>query len=172
LSEPTHHLGRVTLLRAEAFGEPGQRTFRIRADSPGGSASLWVEREQLQALSLAIRQVLASRPPGEPEEAEEPPPTTIDENAEPTVEFKVGRLSLGYDESDQSFTLYTHDLEGEPEAPPTATCEATVAQVRALSDEIERIVAAGRPRCFLCGQPIEAGQHVCPRSNGHGQLER
>jgi uncharacterized repeat protein (TIGR03847 family) len=172
LSEPTHHLGRAALLKAEAFGEPGQRTFRIRVGAPGGSASLWVEREQLEALSLAIRQVLASRPPGEPEAAEELPPAAIDEGAEPTVEFKVGRLSLGYDESDQSFTLYTHDLEAEPESPPTATCEATAAQARALSEGIEQIVAAGRPRCFLCGQPIEAGQHVCPRSNGHGQLER
>jgi hypothetical protein len=28
------------------------------------------------------------------------------------------------------------------------------------------VVAAGRPRCPLCGAPIE-GKHVCPASNGH-----
>ncbi|HAI99827.1 MAG TPA: DUF3090 domain-containing protein, partial [Dehalococcoidia bacterium] len=31
--------------------------------------------------------------------------------------------------------------------------------------------AAGRPRCFLCGLPINPDGHVCPRANGHTVLE-
>ncbi len=172
LPESTHDFGRVTLLEAETFGKPGERTFRLRIAAPSGSASLWVEKEQLQALSLAVRQILIQRRAGGRPGREEQPPAPADYADQPTVDFKVGRLALGYDESEEVFTLFAHELEMDPEGPPTFTCEAMAAQARALSDEIERIVAAGRPRCYLCGQPIEADGHVCPRSNGHAQPER
>lgn len=172
LPESTHDFGRVTILEAEAFGKPGERTFRLRVVAPAGSASLWLEREQLQALSMAVRQVLSQHRTGEPPLHEEQPPAAAESAAEPAVDFKVGRLSLGYDESEDTFMFYAHELEADPEGPPTFACEATSVQARAISEEIDRIVAAGRPRCFLCGQPIEAGQHVCPRSNGHSQRER
>jgi predicted amidophosphoribosyltransferase len=28
-------------------------------------------------------------------------------------------------------------------------------------------VAAGRPICSMCGQPIDPEGHFCPRKNGH-----
>ena len=31
----------------------------------------------------------------------------------------------------------------------------------------EALVAAGRPPCPICGQPLDPDGHVCPRSNGH-----
>jgi uncharacterized repeat protein (TIGR03847 family) len=172
VTESTDDFGRVTLIEAETFGEPGQRTFRLRIGAPAGNAFLWLEKEQMQALSLAIRQILSQRHPRERPELEEEAPAPSDYPAHPAVDFKVGRLALGYDESEECFTLSAHDLEADPEGPATFTCETTTTQARALSDAIERIVAAGRPRCFLCGEPIEAGHHVCPRSNGHGQLQR
>ena len=172
MPESTHDLGRVSLIEAETFGEPGQRTFRLRIDAPAGSAFLWLEKEQMQALSLTVRQILSQHRPSERPGLEEEAPAPSDYPAHPEIDFKVGRLALGYDESEEYFTLTAHDLEAEPEGPPTFTCDMTTAQASALSDAVERIVAAGRPRCFLCGEPIEAGHHVCPRSNGHGQLQR
>ena len=50
--------GRAELLEPEAIGEPGQRTFRLRVLSGSEAASLWLEKEQLVALTLAIRQLL------------------------------------------------------------------------------------------------------------------
>ena len=172
LPESTHDFGRVATLGAEAFGKPGERTFRLHIGAPTGSASLWVEKEQLQALALAVRQILSQRRASGRPTPEEQPPAPVDYAAQPALDFKVGHLSLGYDESEETFTLFAHESEADPEGPPTFTCEAIAAQARALSDEIERIVAAGRPRCYLCGQPIETGGHVCPRSNGHAQAER
>jgi 5-methylcytosine-specific restriction endonuclease McrA len=32
------------------------------------------------------------------------------------------------------------------------------------------VVAAGRPTCQFCGQPIDPDGHICPRSNGHKKL--
>ena len=39
------------------------------------------------------------------------------------------------------------------------------------AEEALRICSAGRPLCFLCGQPINPDGHACPRSNGHTVLE-
>ncbi|MHB8341348.1 MAG: DUF3090 family protein [Mycobacteriales bacterium] len=39
---------------------------------------------------------------------------------------------------------------------------------RAFVERAARVVAAGRPPCPLCGLPLDAAGHVCPRLNGHG----
>jgi uncharacterized repeat protein (TIGR03847 family) len=43
------------------------------------------------------------------------------------------------------------------------TPEAT----RAFIDRAKRVVAAGRPPCPLCGQPLDPAGHLCPRHNGY-----
>ena len=53
-----HDLGSVDGFEVEAIGERGQRRFRLRLTANGETASLWIEKEQVQALSNAIEQVL------------------------------------------------------------------------------------------------------------------
>ena len=108
--------GPATRLQAQAIGEPGHRTFRLLIEGEDGrAAALWVEKEQLQALGLAVEQLLAefqgrlgARLP------RQPPPETFPSN--PTVDFKVGRLALGQDESELEsgprYVLLVYDLEG------------------------------------------------------------
>ena len=43
--------------------------------------------------------------------------------------------------------------------------EATAA--RAFVERAVTLVAAGRPPCPLCGQPLDPQGHLCPRRNGH-----
>ena len=50
----------VTKLRSEAVGEPGSRTFRILVESGSSSAVIWIEKEQLFQLALAIQQLLVA----------------------------------------------------------------------------------------------------------------
>ena len=50
--------GHADVLEPEVTGEPGQRTFRVLVMSGRESAALWLEKEQLAALALAIRQLL------------------------------------------------------------------------------------------------------------------
>jgi uncharacterized repeat protein (TIGR03847 family) len=38
---------------------------------------------------------------------------------------------------------------------------------RAFTQRALKIVAAGRPPCPLCGQPLDAAGHVCVRLNGY-----
>ena len=178
--EAQYAFGPATRLQAQAIGEPGHRTFRLLVESDDGrAAALWVEKEQLQALGLAIEQLMAefqgvaaARAP------RQPPIETFPPN--PTVDFKVGRLALGQDEAELEtgprYVLLVYDLEGSGEEEETATSPATFAtratreQLRALSRNITEVVSAGRPRCPLCGEPMDTGaekSHSCVRSNGH-----
>jgi len=38
---------------------------------------------------------------------------------------------------------------------------------RAFAKRAIAVVAAGRPPCPFCGNPLDAEGHVCPRANGH-----
>ena len=86
-------LGAVQYLETEAIGEPGQRRFRIRVTSEAGSASLWIEKEQVRALSEAIQQVLSqNRQEDEGKRPAAPPLEPFPLSAD--HDFQVGRLAL------------------------------------------------------------------------------
>ena len=42
----------------------------------------------------------------------------------------------------------------------------TASQARAFANRGESVVAAGRPPCQFCGNPVDAEGHLCPRANG------
>ena len=90
--------GYVNELDSEAIGEPGNRVFRIRARSEDRTASLWLEKQQLQALSLAIRQMLEQAAhSAEPGPDLDPAIPMQDFPLEASLDFRVGRLALGWD---------------------------------------------------------------------------
>jgi uncharacterized repeat protein (TIGR03847 family) len=168
MAEPAaRDLGDVDEIDVEAIGEPGQRTFRLLAERGAVTASLWLEKEQLQALGLIIDQHVARLTRGKPRE------TTILTLAgrfpsQATIDFKVGRMALGYDTERRRFIFTVYDIEDPQETSTPFSCTAGQPQVAALGVKIMEVVAAGRPRCPLCGAPIE-GKHVCPAANGHLQ---
>lgn len=156
----------------DAVGAPGRRRFRLIAENDRETAFLWLEKEQLQALGLAVDQLLS---PIKPLWSRDLEPTT--EAPQPpmggtaTVEIQVGRLGIGYDESEKLFILVAHDVESESEDQPTFRCQVSRGQLAHLSESIQALSAAGRPRCPLCGSPIDSEPHFCPGSNGHGKHE-
>lgn len=169
MSETPYNFGRASEVNADAVGAPGRRTFRLLVKGDDGLASLWLEKEELQAMGVAIDQMLArlSRRPewryyGSPPEPVDP---VEEADVSPLVEFKVGQLSIGFDADKKMFVLLAHDAEDDPEGPATFTCFASASQLRSLSRRISSVVAAGRPRCFLCGDPIEPEGHSCVRWN-------
>ena len=85
----------------------------------------------------------------------------------PEVEFKVGQLALGYDESQRLYLILAHDVESDLEGPARFSCQVTRPQLRTLAETIVPLLAAGRPRCPACEAPLGTGKHVCPRANGH-----
>lgn len=164
--------GPVVRLEADAVGPPGRRAFRLLVSREGSSAWLWVEREQLQALAMLIEQLLTGLPALDVR-AVQPTPRPPGSGAEgsatlpPEVEFKVGQLALGYDESEKRYLLLVHEVESDPNGPARFSCQATRQQLRTLGESITPLLAAGRPRCPMCEAPLGPDKHICPRGNGH-----
>jgi uncharacterized repeat protein (TIGR03847 family) len=164
--------GPVVRIEADAVGPPGRRAFRLLAVRADASAWLWVEREQLQALAMLIEQLLTGLPALDLRAAQaQPQPSSVQRESAPSlppeVEFKVGQLALGYDESQRLYLILAHDVESDLEGPARFSCQVTRPQLRSLAETIVPLLTAGRPRCPACEAPLGSGKHVCPRANGH-----
>ena len=170
MSEPNVTFAHLSSLSAEAFGEPGKRTFRIIASGGDGSAAIWLEKDQLLQLALAMNQLIAVLPESEDSASSDPAQDTIG-SAEAKIEFKVGRLVLGHDAARGMFVIDAHDEESPEEAPAALRLLGARPQIRAFAEEALKVCAAGRPLCPLCGGPIDKDGHRCPRHNGHALAE-
>ncbi len=161
----TIDLGIARAIDAQTFGEPGNRTFRLRVLSRrNNAASLWMEKQQFQALNLAFAQVLAQIDYHERA-------NTADLSDFPVTaehDFRVGRIGLGFDTSDRVVVLDTYEIgSDEEEAEATLRVRLTPDQCAFLVGQLSDIIAKGRPLCPLCGASIDGDQHVCIRANGH-----
>jgi uncharacterized repeat protein (TIGR03847 family) len=140
-----------------------------------------MEREQLEALSLGIDQMLAQisgtdvlRPeavanltpaPGAPE----------DFPAHPVLELQVASMQIGYDEDADIILMRAAPLElieqddevlVREDVEPLFSALITRRQAMLLSTHIVSILASGRPRCPFCGRPMQQ-PHVCEKQNGY-----
>ncbi|HEY8491955.1 MAG TPA: DUF3090 family protein [Dehalococcoidia bacterium] len=156
-----------TLLWAEAIGRPGQRVFYLHAGQDREWVRVRIEKFQLQQLADAIDELLAEagRRFNPPEEdaapAAEGPPVP------PASDLEAGQMSIGYDPSDDRISLTVSEPGAADDAPPVLECRPSRGQVRALSRRIAELVAAGRPLCPVCEQPMDPDGHRCLRRNGH-----
>jgi uncharacterized repeat protein (TIGR03847 family) len=161
-------------------GEPGERTFYLQAAGEGRLVSVVLEKLQVSMLAEKLDELLgeANRRFGVP--LAEVAGTSVDNEplaAPVEEEFRVGTLGLAFDVDTSTVVIEAievgeADLAGGDEAQEPAehldrlrvriTPEAT----RAFIERARRVVAAGRPPCPLCGQPLDASGHICPRHNG------
>ena len=152
----------VDHLTAGAVGPPGQRVFYLQARNGEQVVSLRLEKSQVAALVAYLAGMLADMPP--PGEIASAGMDLI----EPLVaEWVVASLGVTYDEDADRVVILAEELVEEGEDPARARITATREQVAALSVHGAEAVAAGRPPCPLCGQPLDPLGHTCPRLNGH-----
>lgn len=180
---------------AGTVGEPGDRAFFLQARGGGRVVSVALEKVQVSLLAEKLEELLseASRRfgvdlpelPAALTSDNEPLETPVDE------EFRVGTLGLAFDvdtvtvvieaiaagEAEVQLTTDDEDEDADDADPDDEdepdddldrlrvrlTPEAT----RAFIDRARRVVAAGRPPCPLCGQPLNPAGHLCPRHNGY-----
>jgi len=168
MNDPLHEFGSALSVDAEAVGQPGQRRFRLLFLSSYGSASVWMEKEQLAGVGSWLADTISSldreRPTDEPDVEPLPFPDHFD------LDLRAGQLALGYIEDRRVFAIQIYDLENnpEPENPkPTLRCFLSLGQSRALSRKITDVIASGRKSCPMCGEPMDPAGHTCPRGNGH-----
>jgi uncharacterized repeat protein (TIGR03847 family) len=180
-------LERVDRITAGAVGEPGDRTFYLQARSGTELTTLILEKQQVELLSASILDILSrvGKETGEGPSEEE---LELEEPLEPV--WRVGRLSIGYEEERDRMVLELEELVPEDEEeeggeevgeedveaesvlpdlpePDRIRMWATREQMLALSRQGAAVAAAGRPRCEFCGNPIDPEGHTCPAMNGH-----
>ena len=164
----------VDRITAGAIGPPGERVFYLQARKGERLVTILVEKQQVELLSASIVEIIArtgletGQGPGEDEMNLE----------EPIVaEWRAGRLSIGFDEDRDLLLLeideYVGDEEDDEDDDDLLESGESVRfwvsreQGLALARHGAAVAAAGRPRCELCGNPIDPEGHACPALNGH-----
>lgn len=125
--------------------------------------------------------------------AHEKPSDTDPLDAPITEEFRVGTMTIAWDAEINKIVieLFSNVDEDEDEEEPADEPELSAAAAAALegSDEVnadevfvvkitpsyardfvaraQALVAAGRPPCPFCLQPLDPAGHICPRANGY-----
>ena len=168
----------IDALGTGAVGEPGQRAFYIQARSESAQLTVLVEKEQvalLAAEAVAFLDRIADQYPEDMITL----PDAVAELREPTVPlFRARMIGLGFDPERELVLIELREHsddedEEEDDAPPAPEREegyvariyATRPQVRAMAAHGAGVVAAGRPLCELCSQPLDPSGHRCPRWN-------
>jgi uncharacterized repeat protein (TIGR03847 family) len=155
----------VDVAIVEAIGEPGQRRFRIITASNGETTIMWMEKQQLDALGQAIEQILlqvGDIPSSAPDASSSAPfdVTTLNQ-------FRVGRLEIGFDQEHDRILIIAYDIESDEDEAPSLAGLFSRSLAKSISEEAAKVVAAGRPRCVLCGLPMGPEPHACAQQNGH-----
>lgn len=172
----------VERITAGAVGEPGSRIFYLQGRAGDRLVSLLVEKEQVQLLAASVVEILSrvGKETGQGPAEEE---MGLEEPILP--EWRAGRLSIGYHEERDLLLLEAEEAVPEPEEevevaepaelldapePERARFWATREQMLSLARHGATVCAQGRPRCRLCGNPLEPEGHRCPALNGHRDL--
>jgi uncharacterized repeat protein (TIGR03847 family) len=166
-------LGLIAQIKADAQGVPGQRKFRLLVEAQRGSACLWLEKEQLLQLGIAIKRLIAEMSQEEPSIPLENLSTQYSDNSDIEIserdrDLTVDTITLGHDQGQDLFLLAVQGADTDDERLQGVRFWAEGQQLDALADEAFEVCASGRPLCPLCGVPINSNEdHVCSRSNGH-----
>ena len=168
---------------AGAVGQPGERSFYLQATSNGRVTSVALEKFQVSLLAERLDELLDEvlRRTGGSTDVPAATPAGLQDDEPldlPLLEdFRVGAIALAWDsdgdrvvieaqeESDQPVEPLAEEVP--PDGPAVLRVRITPGAARAFAQRALQLVAAGRPPCPLCGLPLEASGHVCPRQNGH-----
>lgn len=180
----------VDALGTGAVGEPGERAFFLQARNSDAQLTVLVEKEQIALLATEAVAFLDRIADEYPEDAVALAPS-VAELREPTIPlFRARLIGLGFDPERELVLIELRertsdddDEEAEDAPAPAADLEvgpgdaeeegegyvariyATRPQVRAMAARGAAAVAAGRPLCPLCDQPMDPAGHRCPRWN-------
>ena len=164
------------------LGPVGERVFLLQVRAGKILVTLKLEKAQVSALARFLGRMLGElERPGELPTGDELALESFDE-----PDFVVRSLGVSYDDESDRIILVADEVdrteadEGaeqlfglpddlEPDAGTGGSIRLTMTreQAAALAIRGTELVEAGRPPCPLCGYPLDARGHVCPRTNGH-----
>jgi uncharacterized repeat protein (TIGR03847 family) len=181
MSSVFYEFDEVDEFSASAIGEPGSRVFYLSARHGRQRITVRCEKLQVKAISTWLRNVLNDLPPSD----NRPLLGQADLGVAPDHAFVLGPIGLGYDrvndrllvqleelidadvdeDTDDEDAETTLDSATEPVDRGHIRFYVTRGQADAFCEHADRVVAAGRPSCQWCGQPIDPQGHACPRLN-------
>lgn len=159
---------------AGTVGMPGERTFYLQARDRSTVTSVSLEKSQVALLADRIERVLsqAGLPLDAGADDNDPLSLPLEED------FRVGTLGIAWipdDGEGDRVLIEAHMLgeaeaaepgEDDPEAADTLRVALSPAAAAAFARRAQALVAAGRPPCPFCLQPLDADGHICARANG------
>lgn len=166
---------------AGTIGQPGEREFYVQAVDGTRVISVACEKQQVAILADRLGLLIAEvgkrfgAVPGEiggKVQLEGTLATPVD------AEFRVGTMGLAWDGAGSQVIVellaLTDEevgedvvLEDREDAPDALRVFLTLAEAQDFAKHAQSIVAAGRPPCPLCGNPLDPSGHICPRLNGY-----
>jgi uncharacterized repeat protein (TIGR03847 family) len=172
MSAPFYEFDEVDMFTAAAIGEPGSRVFYLHARAGQQRVTVKCEKQQVTAIAQYLRRVLSDLPPPE----DRPLPFELRDPGEQS--FVLGPIGLGYDRGNDRLLVQLEELvpsTGEDDDEVAVVSEdpdrghvrlyVTRSQAAAFCEYADELVAAGRPNCQWCGNPIDPDGHPCPRMN-------
>jgi uncharacterized repeat protein (TIGR03847 family) len=179
---------------AGTVGPPGQRTFFLQAREGGRVTSVALEKQQVAILAERVEVLLDEvlrQHQGDPSIPAVAPSGSVDSEPldQPIVEeFRVGTITLSWEGDSHTVVIELFPISDEPvvvEAEPDDEDDSAESEVeieveadevlvvklepgyaRAFARRAQSVVAAGRPPCQFCGNPVDPEGHICPRANG------
>ena len=180
---------------AGTVGQPGERTFFLQAREGNRITSVACEKQQVSVLAEHLDKVLDEVVRRSAGEIDVPPASTKARDVDPldapiTEEFRVGTMTIAWDPTIDRIVIELFSNvdneaeEAEVETDPAATAGAepdpdtinadevfvvkiTASYARDFVARAQALVAAGRPPCPFCLQPLDPSGHICPRANGY-----
>src|SRR5829696_6418259 len=179
---------------AGTVGQPGERTFFLQARESNRITSVACEKQQVSVLAEHLDKVLDEVLRRSAGEINVPPASTKARDVDPldapiTEEFRVGTMTIAWDPTIdriviELFSNVDTEAEEEAEAEPAVAAEPepdadtidadevfvvkiTASYARDFVARAQALVAAGRPPCPFCLQPLDPSGHICPRANGY-----
>lgn len=154
-------LPEVDAITLGTVGEPGQRVFYLQMWAGGRVRSLKLEKQQVEALSEAVSELLSDLPPTDAAQA----PDLLDPGG---PDWVVGSMALTTfnEEQQRALLILTEFVTDEEADVTTARIGLTLPQLASIAELGQELVEAGRPPCPLCGLPLDPEGHACPKTNG------
>ncbi len=166
---------------AGTIGVPGEREFFFQVVDGRRVLSVSCEKQQVAVLADRLGSLITEIGRRFGAEADDVPgeiPEGLLLDTPVDAEFRVGTMGLAWD-GEQSQVIVellalTEEevgedvvLEDREDGPDALRVFLTLAEARDFARHAEQVVAAGRPPCPLCGNPLDPEGHICPRLNGY-----